>query len=116
MNPKPLISCRKSFILTLILLILSFFFVTPLMIYKIAFKDLSEDDGSALEKAAASYLPLFILVIVNVVVVPFFVDVVAMIEDNETKSSMQKKIMYMNLILMHVNMIILPLAGLVTYE
>ena len=36
--------------------------------------------------------------------------------DNETKSSMQKKIMYMNMILMHINMLILPLAGLITYE
>jgi len=47
---------------------------------------------------------------------PFFVDVAAAFMDNETKSSMQKKIMYMNLVLMHVNMIILPLAGLITYE
>jgi len=55
-------------------------------------------------------------VIVNVVIIPFFVDVAAALMDNETKSSMQKKIMYMNLILMHINMIILPLAGLITYE
>ena len=57
-----------------------------------------------------------ILVLVNIVIIPFFVDVAAALMDNETKSSMQKKIMYMNLILMHINMLILPLAGLITYE
>ena len=64
----------------------------------------------------AQFIPLIILVLVNVVIIPFFVDVAASLMDNETKSSMQKKIMYMNLILMHMNMLILPLAGLITYE
>lgn len=62
------------------------------------------------------YLPLLILVLVNIVIIPFFVDMAALLMDNETKSSMQKKIMYMNLILMHINMLILPLAGLISYE
>ena len=64
----------------------------------------------------ATLVPLLILVLVNIVIVPFFVDVAAALMDNETKSSMQKKILYMNLILMHINMLILPLAGLITYE
>lgn len=64
----------------------------------------------------ASFAPLLILVLVNIVIIPFFVDVAAALMDNETKSSMQKKIMYMNMILMHTNMLILPLAGLITYE
>ena len=54
--------------------------------------------------------------IVNVVIVPFFVDVAAAMMDNETKSAEQTKIMYMNLLLMHINMLILPLTGLITYE
>ena len=52
LNPKPLISCRKSFILTLILLILSFFLVTPLMVYKFTVGD-TDEDGAPISKATA---------------------------------------------------------------
>ena len=104
-------SCRKTFFLSLILVLLSLFLVTPLFIYKHIL-----DESNPLLRIINQYLPLIILVLVNVVIIPFFVDVAAALMDNETKSSMQTKIMYMNLILMHVNMIILPLTGLVTYE
>lgn len=67
-------------------------------------------------RLVGQFAPMLILLLVNVVIIPFFVDMAAMLMDNETKSSMQKKIMYMNLILMHLNMLILPLAGLITYE
>ena len=115
LNPKPLNSCRKSFSLSLILALLSFFLVTPLMVYKHILTTPDADDSS-LSRFMGQYLPMLILVLVNVVIIPFFVDVAAALMDNETKSSMQKKIMYMNLILMHTNMVILPLAGLITYE
>ena len=115
LNPKPLNSCRKSFILCLVLVLLSLFLVTPWMVYKHTIGD-ELDEESAVGRLIAQYLPLLILVLVNIVVVPFFVDVAAALMDNETKSSMQKKIMYMNLILMHLNMLILPLARLITYE
>ena len=94
---------------------LSFFLVTPLMVYKHILTTPDADDSS-LSRFMGQYLPMLILVLVNVVIIPFFVDVAAALMDNETKSSMQKKIMYMNLILMHTNMVILPLAGLITYE
>jgi len=64
----------------------------------------------------AQIIPTLILLLVNVVIIPFLVDLAAGLMDNETKSEMQKKIMYMNLILMHLNMLILPLTGLITYE
>ena len=118
LNPKPLISCRKSFILCLILVLLSLFLVTPLMVYKTAIGGGSIDDEneSAFMRTFGQFIPLLVLVLVNIVIIPFFVDMAAMLMDNETKSSMQKKIMYMNMILMHINMLILPLAGLITYE
>lgn len=94
---------------------LSLFLVTPLMIYKHIFGS-SLDENDPFSRILGQYLPLLILVLVNIVLIPFFVDVAVALMDNETKSSMQKKIMYMNLILMHINMLILPLAGLITYE
>ena len=117
LNPKPLISCRKTFILCLILALLSLFLVTPLMVYKNLLGGMEESESqSSIIRMFGEFLPLLILLLVNVVIIPFFVDMAAMLMDNETKSSMQKKIMYMNLILMHINMLILPLAGLITYE
>lgn len=111
LNPKPLSSFRKKFVSSFVLVLLSFFLVTPLFIYKHIL-----DDSNPLLRIIQVYLPLITLVLVNVVIIPFFVDVAAALMDNETKSSMQTKIMYMNMILMHLNMIILPLTGLVTYE
>jgi len=112
LNPRPLNSCRKCFSLSLILALLSLFLVTPLMIYKFT----ATAGDSFFLRTLGNYLPLLILVMVNVVIIPFFVDVAAALMDNETKSNLQKKVMYMNLILMHINMLILPLAGLITYE
>ena len=43
LNPKPLISCRKTFILCLVLTILSVFLVTPLMVYKHLFSITDEE-------------------------------------------------------------------------
>jgi len=87
------------------------------MVYKTAFGiDDSDKKDSPFWRTANQFAPMIVLLLVNVVIIPFFVDMAAMLMDNETKSSMQKKIMYMNMILMHINMLILPLAGLITYE
>ena len=85
------------------------------MIYKHTIGGI-DDDSSRASLLYGQILPILILVIVNVVIVPFFVDVAAAMMDNETKSAEQTKIMYMNLFLMHINMLILPLTGLITYE
>lgn len=86
------------------------------MVYKTAIGGGPIDEESTIMRLVSQFAPLLVLVLVNVVIIPFFVDLAAMLMDNETKSSMQKKIMYMNMILMHINMLILPLAGLITYE
>ena len=48
--------------------------------------------------------------------IPLFVDIVAKSNYNETKSEQQLKIFFMNLIFMSLNMIVLPLTGLISIQ
>lgn len=48
--------------------------------------------------------------------IPIFVDIVAKSNYNETKSEQQLKIFVMNLIFMSLNMIVLPLTGLISIQ
>ncbi len=48
--------------------------------------------------------------------IPLFVDIVAKSNYNETKSEQQLKIFVMNLIFMSLNMIVLPLTGLISIQ
>ena len=57
------------------------------MVYKHTFGG-SLDEESMFGRMMAQYLPLLILVLVNIVIIPFFVDIAAALMDNETKSSM----------------------------
>jgi hypothetical protein len=50
------------------------------------------------------------------VLIPLFVDIVAKSNYNETKSEQQLKIFVMNLIFMSLNMIVLPLTGLISIQ
>jgi hypothetical protein len=50
------------------------------------------------------------------VLIPIFVDIVAKSNYNETKSEQQLKIFVMNLIFMSLNMIVLPLTGLISIQ
>jgi len=86
------------------------------MVYKYTVGDPIDNNSTGISRLIAQVIPTLILLLVNVVIIPFLVDLAAALMDNETKSAMQKKIMYMNLILMHINMLILPLTGLITYE
>jgi uncharacterized membrane protein (DUF485 family) len=52
----------------------------------------------------------------NVIIIPFLVDIIAASQFKETKSQMQSKILRLNLIFMSLNMIFLPLTGLVQIE
>lgn len=48
--------------------------------------------------------------------IPLFVDIVAKSNYNETKSEQQLKVFVMNLIFMSLNMIVLPLTGLISIQ
>lgn len=56
------------------------------------------------------------IALVNVLIIPVFVDLAAKIQYKETKSDMQKTILILNFIYMALNMIFLPLTGLVSLD
>ena len=71
--------------------------------------------GSVWAILAENSSPL-VIALVNIGIVPCFVDLVAYMVNNETKSGVQYDILWMNLVFMMLNMILLPLTGLVSYE
>lgn len=56
------------------------------------------------------------LALCNAVIIPVLVDVVANFAYKETKSEEQSHIFVMNLIFMSINMIFLPLTGLISID
>jgi hypothetical protein len=52
----------------------------------------------------------------NVILIPFFIDIMVMCEDHRTKSSRQIAILNRNFFFMLVNSLLLPLTGLTTIK
>jgi len=52
----------------------------------------------------------------NFVLIPLLVDLVAAIDDHETKSSKQISIMKINFVFMVLNNVFLPMTGLITIK
>jgi hypothetical protein len=52
----------------------------------------------------------------NFVIIPKLVDLVAFIDDHETKSGKQISIMKLNFVFMVINNVLLPLTGLATMK
>lgn len=52
----------------------------------------------------------------NVILIPFFIDIVVMMEDHKTKSSRQVAILNRNFFFMLLNSLLLPLTGLTTIK
>ena len=99
------------------LFVLSVLLITPLSVYTALYpiKRTMQNWGSVWSVLAENASPL-IIALVNIGIIPCFVDVIAFILNNETKSNMQYEILKMNLTFMTLNMIFLPLSGLVSYE
>lgn len=52
----------------------------------------------------------------NFVLIPLLIDLVAYIDDHETKSDKQTSIMKLNFVFMTINNVLLPLTGLITMK
>ena len=91
--------------------------ITPLQVYKgiQPVTDTVRAWGTGWVLLTENSSPL-IIALVNIGIIPMIVDICALIITNETKSQMQYEILKMNLVFMMLNMILLPMTGLVTYE
>ena len=108
---------KKYVAIILILFILSVVLITPLQVYKgiQPVTDTVRAWGEAWVLLTENSSPL-IIALVNIGIIPIIVDICALVITNETKSQMQYEILKMNLVFMMLNMILLPITGLVTYE
>jgi len=91
--------------------------ITPLSVYTALYpvREKLQEMGSVFSILAENSSPL-VIALVNIAILPCFVDLVGYVVHNETKSNLQYEILWMNLVFMCLNMIILPLTGLVSYE
>ena len=91
--------------------------ITPLQVYTALYpiKDPLYNSNKLLRIIAENATPL-IIALVNIGIIPTIVDIFAMLITNETKSELQYSILKMNLVFMLLNMVLLPMTGLVSYE
>lgn len=108
-NCDPNISFLKTSILILLLFVISVILVTPILLINTAFDLFSQwdlIDGDTLHAYLQTYLTLF----VNVVLIPFLIDMMVLMEDFETKSDRQIAILNRNFVFMILNSVLLPLT------
>ena len=95
--------------------------ITPVSLYSVVdpvtrVVDPSNELFSQLTTALKNAASPLSLALCNSFIIPCLVDLVARCQFNETKSALQKKIFTMNLFFMGLNMIILPLTGLISIQ
>jgi len=111
-------------LLHVLMFLLSIIIVTPVSLFNIVepisdelIKNAPEDSlyAQVAEMLSAFWSPILIA-LVNVLILPMLVDLVALIRKKETKSGMQEIILKMNFFYMGLNMVLLPLTGLITIK
>lgn len=108
------IGTTKTVILWVFLLLLSVVLITPVVIFdywkkleekmNLSYKFVNGEDVNEYVKSLAA-------VIVSLILIPFFIDMMVLMEDWRTKSERQVAIMRRNYIFMIINMLFLNLTG-----
>jgi hypothetical protein len=111
----------KSWFLVFCLFLVSVLLITPITlmdnlkpILTVLEKLFHED--SYISILLGTYFAPLMLLLFNVVIIPFFIDLIALVEDHKTKSARQVAIMKKNFGFMLINTIFLPLTGLLTIK
>ena len=63
-----------------------------------------------------NYVSTAMTMFMNVILIPFFIDIMVTLEDHPTKSSRQITILNRNFFFMLLNSLLLPLTGLTTIK
>ena len=106
-------SLLKTSILLILLFLFSVVIITPVMLINQAQQLL--DDLNLPHKILSSntlntYVSTYLTLLINVVLIPFFIDMMVLIEDFETKSDRQIAILNRNFVFMILNSVLLPLT------
>jgi hypothetical protein len=103
----------KTVMLLFILFIVSVLLISPLMLSK-AVTDWANSRDLLVNYISVetidTYLQTLCVALVNVVLIPFFIDMMVLIEDFQTKSQRQISILNRNFVFMLLNSLLLPLT------
>jgi hypothetical protein len=108
-----LISGAKTLILWALLLIVSIFLLTPVLLFEISTQivaDLNIKIPYISETALSTYTMTAMTVFLNIILIPFFIDMMVLIEDHPSKSTRQLAILNRNYFFMTINMFLIPLT------
>lgn len=106
-------SAIKTFMLWILLLTLSVLIITPLILTSISTEIISNlhIDITFLDNTNKSlYISSAMTVFCNVILIPFLIDIMVLLEDHHTKSRRQLAILNRNYFFMLLNSFLLPLT------
>lgn len=94
-------------------MILSIFLVTPITLIATASNILTKmgKDNWLTNPTLSTYLSTYITLLVNVILIPAFIDIMVIFEDFHTKSERQRSILKRVFFFMLLNSLLLPLTG-----
>ena len=101
------------------MLLLSVVLITPVMFVNMStdFINKNHIDIPWLSKESiTTYISSFAAMFVNLILIPLFIDLMAMMEDWRTKSERQAAILNRNYIFMLLNALLLPLTSMTTIK
>ena len=113
------ISNTKTVILWVFLILLSVILITPVMIveYLQKFEDSLDLSYKLINRETINeYISSLAAMLVSIILIPFFLDMMVLMEDFRTKSQRQLALLNRNFIFMLTNMLFLNLTGLTTIK
>ena len=109
----------KTIVLLILLFAVSVLLITPLMLSN-RIKELIQNsdigDNWIKKETIITYSSTYCVLFVNVVIIPFLIDMMVLIEDFRTKSERQTAILNRNFVFMLLNSVLLPLTDQVTIK
>lgn len=114
-----ILSLVKSTILLVLLLLFSVVLLTPLLFINMSQNVIADTNVGAdwmQNPKFNTYLTTAMTMFMNVILIPFFIDIMVLMEDHKTKSSRQVAILNRNFFFMLLNSLLLPLTGLTTIK
>ena len=113
------ISNTKTVILWVFLILLSVILITPVMIveYLQKFEDSLDLSYKLINpETVEDYTKSLAAMLVSIILIPFFLDMMVLMEDFRTKSQRQLALLNRNFIFMLTNMLFLNLTGMTTIK
>lgn len=113
------VSALKTFVLWILLLLLSVILLTPVMLADTAtglISELSIEIPFLKNTNVSTYVTTAMSAFFNVILIPFFIDIMVMLEDHPSKSGRQLAILNRNFFFMVLNSFLIPLTSTTTIK